>query len=50
MNRTKITANRSRVRRYRAAHRRIDYVPSPDVQRIIEHHLTWNGSLDGWRD
>jgi hypothetical protein len=40
MNRTKITANRSRVRQYRATHRRIDYVPSPDVQRIIEHHLT----------
>ena len=40
MNRTKITANRARVRHYRAIHRRIDYVPSPDVQRIIEHHLT----------
>jgi hypothetical protein len=39
MNRTKITANRARVRRYRVTHRRIDYVPSPDVLPIIEHHL-----------
>ena len=39
MNRTKITANRARVHRYRATHRRIDYVPSPDVLQIIEHHL-----------
>jgi hypothetical protein len=31
--------NRVRVRRYRATHRRIDYVPSPDVLPIIEHHL-----------
>ena len=28
------------MRRYRVTHRLIDYVPSPDVQRIIEHHLT----------
>lgn len=33
------SSNRVRVRRYRATHRRIDYVPSPDVLRIIEHHL-----------
>ena len=32
------TGNRARVRRYRATHRRIDYVPSPDVLPIIEHH------------
>ena len=31
--------NRGRVRRYRAIHRRIDYVPSPDVLPIIEHHI-----------
>ena len=36
---TSATGNRARVHRYRAIHKRIDYVPSPDVQRIIEHHL-----------
>lgn len=27
-----------RARRYRLRHRRIDYVPAPDVMSIIEHH------------
>jgi hypothetical protein len=36
---TRLTGNRARVRRYRAMHRRIDYVPSSDVLRIIQHHL-----------
>jgi hypothetical protein len=31
--------NKARVRRYRATHRRFDYVPSPDVVMIIQHHL-----------
>ena len=35
----RLTGNRARVRRYRGRHRRIDYVPSSDVLRIIEHHL-----------
>ena len=35
----RVTGNRSRVRRYRSIHRRIDYVPSPDVLTIIQHHL-----------
>ena len=39
MNPTELTGNRARVRRYRALHRRIDYIPSPDVLPIIEHHL-----------
>ena len=39
MNIVRLTGNRARVRRYRAVHRRIDYVPSPDVLPIIEHHL-----------
>ena len=39
MNSVKLTGNRARVRRYRAVHRRFDYVPSPDVLPIIEHHL-----------
>jgi hypothetical protein len=39
MNPTKETGNRVRVRRYRATHRRIDYVPSCDVLPIIDHHL-----------
>jgi hypothetical protein len=39
MNPIEITGNRARVRRYRATHRRIDYIPSPDVLPIIEHHL-----------
>lgn len=36
-----LRGNRARVNRYRAMaiHRRIDYVPSPDVWAIIEHHL-----------
>lgn len=33
------TGNKARVRRYRACHRRIDYVPSPDVSVTIDHHL-----------
>ena len=36
---TATTGNQARVRRYRATHRRIDYVPSPDVMPIIEHYL-----------
>ena len=36
---TIITGNKTRVRRYRAIHRRLDYVPNPDVLQIIEHHL-----------
>ena len=39
MNPTATTGNRARVRRYRTTHRRIDYVPSPDVMPIILHHL-----------
>jgi hypothetical protein len=39
MNYTKVTGNQARVRRYRAFHRRIDYIPSPDVLPIIQHHL-----------
>jgi hypothetical protein len=39
MNPIEITGNRARVRRYRATHRRSDYIPSPDVLPIIEHHL-----------
>jgi hypothetical protein len=35
----RLTGNRARLRRYRAMHRRIDYVPSPDVLPIIQHHL-----------
>jgi len=39
MNNIRLTGNLARVRRYRAVHRRFDYVPSPDVLSIIEHHL-----------
>ena len=35
----RLNGNRARVRRYRTPHRRIDYVPSPDVLPIIQHHL-----------
>jgi len=35
----RLGGNRARVRRYRALHRRIDYVPSHDVLPIIQHHL-----------
>ena len=46
-----LTGNRARVRRYRAMHRRIDYVPSFDVLPIIQHHLNdWDGlSWSGFR-
>lgn len=27
------------IRKYRQAHRRLDYYPSPDVERIIDQHL-----------
>ena len=30
---------RVRVQKYRATHRRIDYVPSPSVLVVIERHL-----------
>lgn len=33
------TANAVRVARYRARHRRIDYVPVPDALVLIEKHL-----------
>ena len=39
MNIAKLTGKRARVQRYRTIHRRIDYVPGPDVLQIIEHHL-----------
>jgi hypothetical protein len=39
MDRPALVGNRARVRRYRAIHRRFDYVPSPDVVPIIQHHL-----------
>ena len=35
----RLSGNRARVQRYRTLHRRIDYVPSPDVLSIIQHHL-----------
>jgi hypothetical protein len=38
MSTTKLSGNLVRVRRYRACHPRIDYVPSPDVLQIIRHH------------
>jgi hypothetical protein len=39
MNTVSLTGNRARVRRYRAVHRRFDYVPAPNVQLIIDHHV-----------
>ncbi len=45
-------ANRVRVRRYRSKNQRIDFVPSPDVLKIIEHHFgagmdsCWAGVID----
>ena len=38
MKNSKVTA-RVRMQRYRAKHRRIDYVPSPLVLAAIERHL-----------
>lgn len=35
----RLTGNRARVRRYRVRHRRLDYIPSPDVWMIIDHHF-----------
>lgn len=39
LNSVRPTGNKARVRRYRTCHRRIDYVPSPDVLQIIDHHF-----------
>ena len=39
MSTSPLTGNSARVRRYRERYRRIDYVPSPDVLRIIDHYL-----------
>ena len=33
-----MSGNGARVRRYRATHRRIDFVPSADVASIIDQH------------
>lgn len=35
----RLSGNHARIRRYGARHRRIDYVPSPDVWVIVQHHL-----------
>lgn len=37
---------RVRMQRYRASHRRIDYVPSPAALAAIERHL--GAGLDCW--
>lgn len=39
MTNAKLVANKARVKRYRAIHRRIDYTPASDVLPIIQHHL-----------
>ena len=44
---TPSTGNSARVLRYRARHRRIDYVPSPEVLAIIEGWL--NAKLNNCR-
>ena len=38
-----ITPGTLRVRRYRKQHPRIDFIPSPDVWDIIQHHLATSG-------
>ena len=43
--RTMTKPNAIRQQRYRAKHRRIDYVPDPDVLAIIQKHtklMPWN--------
>lgn len=32
-----------RMRRYRQNHRRVDYVPTPDIWDIIQYHLANSG-------
>lgn len=36
------TRDQTRVNRYRANHRRIDYVPGPDALSVIKRHLRTN--------
>lgn len=36
------TPNCARVKRFRASHRRIDYVPGPEALEIIEAHFRSN--------
>ena len=45
-----ITGNKARVQRYRAKHRRFDYVPSPAALAVIEQHKGLCNCLAGVLD
>lgn len=50
MEQSKITGNKARVQRYRAKHRRFDYVPSPAVLAVIEKHKGLDNCIAGVLD
>lgn len=46
----KLTGNKERVQRYRATHRRLDYVPSPAALAAIEKHKGLDNCIAGVLD
>ena len=50
MEQKKITGNKARMQRYRAKHRRFDYVPSLDALAAIEKHKGLDNCIAGILD
>ena len=50
MEQSKISGNKERVQRYRAKHRRFDYVPSPAALAAIEQHKGLDNCIAGVLD
>ena len=50
MEQKKITGNKARVQKYRAKHRRFDYVPSPEALAAIEQHTGLDNCIAGILD
>lgn len=46
----KLTGNKERMQRYRAKHRRFDYVPSPAALAVIEKHKELDNCIAGVLD
>ena len=50
MEQSKISGNKERVQRYRAKHRRFDYVPCPAALAAIEQHKGLDNCIAGVLD
>ena len=50
MEQSKITGNKERMQRYRAKHRRFDYVPSPEALAAIKKHKGLDNCIAGVLD